>query len=351
MPAQPFDFAGRKVGPGEKCLVIAEAGVNHNGDMGLAKEMIDAAADAGADVVKFQSFRAEKLATRHTPQAEYSRHLAAGKLSHFDMLKSLELSESQHRDLMSYCEQKGVAFLSSPFDETMADLLDNLGVAGFKTPSGEITNLHYLAHIARKGRPMIVSTGMSSLGEVETALRTIQQAGDPPVVLLHCLSQYPAPPSEVNLRAMLTMAAAFGVPTGYSDHTEGVAVSVAAVALGACVIEKHYTLSRDLPGPDQKASLEPDELKRLVSEIRTVESCLGDGIKRMAPSEADTAKVARKSIVAARDLPAGAVLDGDSVTVKRPGTGLPPAFMEFVLGRKLRRAVRSDELIEMNSLE
>jgi N-acetylneuraminate synthase len=340
----------RAVGAGQPCFIIAEAGVNHNGDLALAKRLVDAAVAAGADAVKFQTFTAERLASAAAPKAKYQVETTDPGESQFEMLKRLELPPQAHRELLAYCQGVGILFLSSPFDEQNADLLESLGVPAFKIPSGEIVNLPYLRHVAGKRRPLIVSTGMATLGEVEMAVRTIEESGNPGVVLLHCVSNYPARAADVNLCAMETMARAFRVPVGYSDHVPGNEVAFAAVALGACVIEKHFTLDRSLPGPDHRASLEPGELAALARGVRTVESALGDGRKRPAASEADTAAVARKSLVAARDLTAGTVLTDEMIAVKRPGTGLPPAMLPYVLGRKVRRPLQKDTLLTLEDM-
>ena len=344
------EIAGRKVGPGQPCFVIAEAGVNHNGDLGMAHRLVDVAAQAGADAVKFQTFKAERLAMPDAPKAKYQLQTTDTAESQYEMLRRLELSAEAHRNVVAYCREKGILFMSSPFDEESADFLAELGVAVFKIPSGEITNVAFLAHVARKGKPLIVSTGMSYLGEVETAVRTLEQTGNRDFVLLHCVSDYPARPGDVNLRAMQTMAAAFGVPVGYSDHTPGLEVALAAVALGACVIEKHFTLDRNLPGPDHQASLEPDELAALVQGIRTVEAALGHGRKEPAASEANTTAVARKSLVAARDIPSGTVLTEDLIAVKRPGTGLPPVMKPYLVGRVAQVTIPVGTLLGLEML-
>lgn len=341
---QAVQIAGRWIGRGYPSYLIAEAGVNHNGDMDMALTLVDAAAEAGADAVKFQTFSADRLVTKQAPKAKYQLETTDQTESQYQMLKKLELSEEAHRLLLARCQQKGVLFLSSPFDETSADLLESLDVPAYKIPSGEITNHPYLAYVARKGRPVILSTGMSSLGEVEAAVQTIAAAGNPPLVLLHCVSQYPAPPEELNLRAMHTLEAAFGVPVGFSDHTEGIEMPLVAVALGAAVIEKHFTLDRSLPGPDHCASLEPDELQRLAQGMRRVQAALGDGRKLPTPSERNTADVARKSLVAACDIPAGTVLTAELVAVRRPGTGLPPALRQQLIGRRTTRALTTGQL-------
>lgn len=333
------------------CFVIAEAGVNHNGDMDLAHRLIDAAAQAGAHAVKFQTFRADRLASAQAPKAAYQQAATGMAESQLDMLRRLELDEAQHVELMRHCAGSGILFLSTPFDEDCADLLARLGVEAMKTPSGELTNQPYLAHVARLGLPMIVSTGMADLAEVTQAVATIEAAGAPPLCLLHCVSAYPAPPEDVNLRAMDTLARCFGVPVGFSDHTQGIAIPLAAAALGARVIEKHLTLDRSLPGPDHQASLEPAELAAMMDGIRAVLAALGDGRKRPAAREAEVAAVARKSLVLARALPAGAVLCPADLAAKRPGTGIPPGRAAELVGRKLRRPLAADHLLGWGDLD
>lgn len=339
-----IQIAGRKVGSGQPCFIIAEAGVNHNGDIQMAKRLVEAAARARADAVKFQTFKAESLVTPDAPKAEYQKGATARAESQFDMLRRLELSPESHVSLRDYCRQQGILFMSTPFDEESADLLDRVGVPVFKLPSGELTNVHFLAHVARKGKPMIVSTGMSTLAEVETAVRTVREINNQ-LVLLHCVSDYPANPVDANLRAMRTMADACKVPVGYSDHTPGIEVALAAVALGACVLEKHFTLDRTLRGPDHQASLEPGELDSLVRGVRIVEAALGHGRKERAVSEANTATIARKSIVAACDIPAGARLTEDMLTVKRPGTGLAPAMWYHLVGRVAAQDIPANTIL------
>jgi N,N'-diacetyllegionaminate synthase len=331
-------------------FIIAEAGVNHNGSPAMAKRLVDAAAKAGTDAVKFQTFNARRLASAKAPKAQYQLRTTDARESQMEMLARLELSCESHRELQEYCKRQDIVFLSSPFDEGSSDFLENLGVELFKIPSGEITNIPFLSHIARKGLPIILSTGMATLSEVETAVRTLEKERNSNIVLLHCVSNYPAQPSDVNLRAMITMKETFQIPVGYSDHTEGIEVAIAAVALGARVIEKHFTLDRDLPGPDHRASLEPDELKTLVQSIRRVEASMGTGRKEPAPSEAESARAARKSIVAARDIPAGTILTEDDVAVRRPGTGLPPSLYSYIVGRTLRYAILEGTLISLDML-
>jgi N,N'-diacetyllegionaminate synthase len=325
----------RSIGEGYPCFIIAEAGVNHDGEVELAHRLIDVAAEAGADAVKFQTYDASALATANAPKADYQIATTGADETQLQMLRRLELPRSAHAPLKAHCEERGLIFLSTPFDPGSVDFLADLGVLAFKTPSQEIINLPFLRQIARHRRPMIVSTGNSTLAEVDAAMRVIERERASSV-LLHCVSQYPAAAADANLRAMDTLARAFGVPVGFSDHTLGTAVPIAAAALGATVIEKHYTLDRRRAGPDHRASLEPAELRSMVNDIRAVEVALGDGRKRPVDAEADVGRAARKSLVAARDLSEGTVLDADAIAAKRPGTGLSPALTELVLGRRLR---------------
>ncbi|MBN1517178.1 N-acetylneuraminate synthase [Candidatus Sumerlaeota bacterium] len=333
-----------------RCFIIAEAGVNHNGDVETAKRLVDAAKKAGADAVKFQTFQSEKLVNKSAKQAEYQAANTGKAESQYDMLKRLEFSEAAHREILAYCSQCAITFMSTPFHAEAADFLDELGVPAFKLGSGEVTNLPFLAHVARKGRPIMLSTGMANLGEVEDAVRTIEQNGNPQLALLHCVSNYPANPADANLRAMETLTRAFGRPVGYSDHVPSNAVAFAAVALGARIIEKHLTLDRNMPGPDHQASLEPAQFAELTAGVRQVESALGDGIKRPAASERNTAEVARKSLVAAHDIAAGAVLQAGDLAIKRPGSGIPPRDMQYVLGRRTNTALSEGDLIRLEDL-
>ena len=333
-PVPAVAIAGRSIGAGRPCFVIAEAGVNHNGDVKLARALVDAAIASGADAVKFQTFRAERLVTVDAPKAEYQQRTTGAGESQFAMLKRLELDEHHHRELLAYCGAKGILFLSTPFDETSADFLESLDVAAFKLPSGEVTNLPFVRHVARKHQPIILSTGMATLSEVGRAVEAIWQAGNRSLVLLHCVSNYPADPADANLRAMATLGDAFGVPTGFSDHAMGDAVALAAVALGAAVIEKHLTLDRTLPGPDHQASMEPDPFRQMVERIRDVEASLGTGHKQPVAREAAVARIARKSLVAARPIPAGTILDPEMIVIRRPGTGLAPDQLASVVGKR-----------------
>jgi N-acetylneuraminate synthase len=330
-----IEIAGRKIGPGQPCFVIAEAGVNHNGSLERAKQLIDAARDAGADAVKFQTFRAEKVVAPSAAKAAYQVETTGSAESQLEMVKKLELPPQVFRELNAYCGQRGILFLSTPFDYESADLLDDLGMPAFKVASGEITNGPFLEHLASKGKPMIVSTGMSELEEVRSAVETLRRAGARELALLHCVSNYPAQPASVNLRAMQTLRDTFAVPVGFSDHTLGTAIPLAAVALGACILEKHLTLDCNLPGPDHRASLEPEGFAAMVQGIRAVKSALGDGRKRRMPEEEDTARVARRSLVAACGLPAGTVLAEQHIAILRPGTGMPPAQRTQLIGRRV----------------
>jgi N-acetylneuraminate synthase len=313
----------------------------------MALQMVDVAAGAGADAVKFQTFKTEKLLLPGTPKAEYQQHTTGACESQFEMIKRLELPFDVFRIIHSYCREKKIIFLSTPFDEESADFLDGLGMTAFKVPSGEITNLPLLAHIAGKIKPVILSTGMATLEEVKAAVKVIKGTGNRSLALLHCVSNYPASPAETNLRAMLTMAEEFNLPVGFSDHTPGIEVSLAAVALGACIIEKHFTLDRNLPGPDHQASLIPAELAALVRGIRNVEASLGHGRKEPAKSEAGTAAVIRKSLIAAKDIPAGTVLQEDLIAVRRPGTGLPPSMKSFLINRTARFHIPAGSLLTL----
>ena len=338
-----FDIQGHQIGAGGPVFVIAEIGVNHNGDVRLAGDLVDVAADAGATAVKFQTFKAASLVTPTAQKARYQAAATGAGESQMQMLKRLELPSGAFIDLKRRSEAAGLVFLSSPFDPESLALLLELGVSAVKLGSGELTHHALLAEAARAGKPLIVSTGMATLEEVEDAAATIRGHGDPPVAWLHCVSSYPAPPNESNLRAMESLRLAVGGPVGMSDHTMGTDVAVAAVAMGASIIEKHLTLSREMEGPDHRASLEPDEFAEMVRRIRIVEAARGDGAKRPAPSEMETRCAARKSLVAARDLPEGSMLCAEDICIKRPGTGLPPAEMAHVLGRLLARPVGAHE--------
>lgn len=332
-------------------FIIAEAGVNHNGDMELAKKLIDAAASAGADAVKFQTFKAELLVTDTAPQADYQTRNIGKEESQFAMLKRLELPRPWHIPLQAYAKEKGVMFLSTPFHEDDADFLDSISIPMFKIPSGEITNMPYLRHIAAKKKKMIVSTGMATLAEVKEAVQTIHAQGNDQIVVLHSTSNYPPSLGSLNLNAITTLERElreWNIPIGYSDNgSPGYVADVIAVALGASVIEKHFTLDKNLPGPDHRVSLDPVELKAMVQAIRDTEIMLGTGEKVPALDEKPIAQVARKSIVAARDIKAGELFTEKNLTTKRPGTGISPAQWDRVIGQKAPRDFKADELIEL----
>jgi N-acetylneuraminate synthase/N,N'-diacetyllegionaminate synthase len=329
----------RPIGPDAPCYVIAEAGVNHNGDVALAHKLVDLAADAGADAVKFQTFDPDRLVSKAAAMAAYQIANTGRGGSQADLLRGLVLSREAHAALQRHAGERGITFLSTPFDEASADFLETLGVPAFKVGSGELTNLPFLAHLAGKGRPMLISTGMADLVEVAAAVDAIEAAGDPMLGLFHCVTSYPAAPADANLSAMGTMRAAFGKTVGWSDHTEGVAVALAAVAQGATMLEKHITLDRALPGPDHKASLAPDELHALVRGVRAVEDARGDGTKAPRPVELPLIVAARRSLHAAKDLAAGHVLAAGDLVALRPGDGVSPARLDAVLGRRLGRAL------------
>ena len=326
---------------------IAEAGVNHNGDMGLARELVHAAADAGADAVKFQTFTAERLASASAPKADYQLQTTDSTESQFAMLKKLELPYDQHAGLMELAHKRGIEFMSTPFDTVAADFLKGLGVKRFKIPSGEITNFPYLRHVARLGLPTIFSTGMASMEDIEACLSVLRRFGldRDQITVLHCNTEYPTPIEDVNLRAMQEIKERFGIKVGYSDHTAGLEVSLAAAALGASLIEKHFTISRTLPGPDQKASLEPQELKNLVTGIRQISASLGYAIKAPTRSEKKNIVIARKSIVASQAIKAGEEFTEKNLTTKRPGSGVSPMEWEKYIGKKADKNYSPDELI------
>ena len=344
----PFQIGPRCIGEGETCFVIAEAGVNHNGDLALARRLIDAAAEAGADAIKFQTFRADRLVSANAPKADYQKAATGTAESQHAMLRRLELDEAAHRTLQQHAAARGIVFLSTPFDETSAELLAALRIPAFKVSSGELTNLPFLAHLARHRMPIILSTGMATLDEVRAAVAAV---GDIPLALLQCVSNYPAQPADTNLRAMQTMHAEFGVTVGYSDHTLGNEIAFASVALGASLVEKHLTLDRTLPGPDHAASSEPAEFAALVRGIRSIETALGDGVKRPAASEANVASIARRSLVAARDIAPGEILGPAEIEALRPAGGLPPSAQEKLVGRRTRAAIPAGTMFTLEMIE
>jgi N,N'-diacetyllegionaminate synthase len=332
-----------------RVFIIAEAGVNHNGSLKIAKALVDAAAQAGADAVKFQTFKASNLVSKSALKADYQKKSTESAETQHAMLERLELDELAHQSIIEHCKNKNIMFLSTPFDAESVDMLQNFGMPMYKIPSGEITNLPYLRHISRLGKEIILSTGMSNLDEIGDALDVLEFEGTPraSITVLHATTEYPCPIEEVNLYAMLTIHKTFGVRVGYSDHTHGIEVPIAAVALGACIIEKHFTLDRSMDGPDHKASLEPDELNAMVKAIRNIEGALGDGIKRPMASEVKNKLVVRKSLVASRGIKAGEFFSPENISAKRPGTGISPMLWDEVIGKRACRDFLSDELIEL----
>lgn len=339
------------IGTGYPCFIIAEAGVNHNGDINLAKKMVDRAIEAGVDAIKFQTFKGEKLVTRYASMARYQKENIGKEDSQFNMLKKLELSFDEFLELKKYCNDKGIIFMSTPFDMESAEFLNSIGVEAFKISSGDLTNIPMLEYIANFNKPIILSSGMAMLGEIEEALVCIRNRGVDKIAVLHCTSNYPAPIESVNLKAMNTIKNTFNVLGGYSDHTEGITIPIAAAALGANIIEKHFTLDKNMEGPDHKASLNPEELKDMVEDIRKVETSLGNGIKMFSESELDTMKVARKSIVAARDINSGDIIKLGDLDYKRPGNGLSPKHYKEILGKIAKRDIKIDEQLTLDLLE
>ena len=330
-----------------KVFVIAEAGVNHNGSVELAKKLIDVASESGADAVKFQTFKAEKLVSKNAQKADYQKQTTDTKESQFDMIKKLELDMDTHKELMAYCKTKNILFLSTPFDHDSIELLNDLGLEILKIPSGEITNLPYLRHIGKLNKKVILSTGMADIGEIEDALDVLMSAGTNKenITVLHANTMYPTPMEDVNLKAMVTIGNTFDIAFGYSDHTLGIEVDIAAVAMGAVCIEKHFTLDKTMEGPDHKASLEPDELKAMVKAIRNIELALGSSIKKPSKSETPNIQIARKSIIAKSNIKKGEIFTENNLTIKRPGMGINPMRWDEVLGTIALKDYHEDELI------
>ncbi|MBF0343553.1 MAG: N-acetylneuraminate synthase [Nitrospirae bacterium] len=338
-----------------KTFIIAEAGVNHNGDINTAIKLVDIAVEARADAVKFQTFKSEKIVTQNAPKAKYQVKNTACYESQLSMLKRFELTYDMHKQLISYCTAKNIIFLSTPFDNESADMLDNLGVDIFKISSAEITNKPLIQHIARKIKPIILSTGMSYIGEVEKSVQWINDIWNtcptkPQLTLLHCVSNYPSDVEDTNLLVINTMQKAFGLPVGYSDHTIGFEISLAAVAVGAKVIEKHFTIDRQMSGPDHNASLEPDTLKAMVMAIRNIETAMGDGIKRPMQAELETRDIVRKSLVASRDIQPGQQISSDDLVTKRPGNGILPEFQDVVIGMIASCHIAEDSVLRWEDL-
>jgi len=331
----------------KRILIIAEAGVNHNGDINLAKQLIEIAADAGADVVKFQTFNAARLTLHNAIKADYQLKTSNSNETQFTMLSKLELTESMHHQLIAHCKLFNIGFLSTAFDIESVNLLVGLNQKLFKVPSGEITNLPYLRHIGKLNKKVILSSGMSSIKEVKDAVKLLNSSGTSrnKITVLHCTSEYPAPMNEVNLLAMQTISSDLGLEVGYSDHTIGIEVAIAAAAMGASVIEKHFTINRNLPGPDHQASLEPGELKDMIFAIRNIEIAMGDGVKDLSPSEVKNQPVIRKSLVALKAIEAGELFTNQNVTTKRPGTGISPMRWDEFIGKTAQKNYKEDDLI------
>jgi N-acetylneuraminate synthase len=341
----------KEVGGGGPCYIIAEAGVNHNGDLRLAKKLVKAAAKAGADAVKFQTFSADSIATKTARKAAYQKKTSDASETQYEMLKRLELSPDAFVILSEYAKKCGIEFLSSPFDQKSAELLGSIGVRAYKIPSGELTNIPLLEQVGRYKKPVILSTGMADMDEIREAIDAIRRGGTKQIVLLHCVTSYPAPLESANLLMIQTLAKAFDLPVGFSDHTEGVIASTLARALGACVIEKHFTLDRDLPGPDHKASLEPAGLADLVSQVRLAESVLGDGVKHIGKTEAAIRKIARKSLVAATVIPKETRVTREMIDMKRPGTGIETKHLASVIGKHAGKTIKKDTVLQWDMLQ
>ena len=333
-----------------KTLIIAEAGVNHNGNFELAKQLVDKAVEGGADIVKFQTCKAENVISRYADKAEYQKVTTGEADSQLEMVRKLMLTYEEYGKLKEYCDERGIEFLSTAFDLPSVDYLHSIGMRRWKIPSGEITNLPLLIKIAKLGEPIIMSTGMSELSEVADAIKVLKENGAGEITILHCTTEYPAPYEDVNLKAIDSMKETFDLPVGYSDHTKGLEIPVAAVARGACVIEKHFTLDRNMEGPDHKASIEPDELKQMVDMIRHVEVAIGDGVKKVSPSELKNQDIARKSIIAKTAIKAGDVFTEENITTKRPGSGINPMKWFDLLGKTAKHDYQEDYLIEEDEL-
>lgn len=343
-------IGAREIGAGHPCY-IAEAGVNHNGSLDMAKQMVDVAADAGADAIKFQTFKADKAIAPGTRKADYQSRNTNDEDDQLEMVRRLELSHEEFTDLAHHCAAKGIEFLSTPFDDSSIDFLSDLGMVAYKVPSGEAINVPYLRRVAACGVPVLLSTGMCTMDEVRLSVKTLQGAGATDIAVMHCVSCYPAPPEDSNLKAMAAMGEVFGVPVGYSDHTLGVEVSLAAVALGAVVLEKHFTLDRAMDGPDHAASHEPSELKALMKGVRLVEASLGDGVKAPQPSETDTLKVVRRSLFIARPVAQGAVIAAADLMALRPASGISPAEFDRVVGKSAATDLEAGQMLTWDVIE
>ena len=351
MVVEPVDIGGRKIGHGQPCFIIAEAGVNHNGDMETAHQLIEHAVKAGVDAVKFQSYITEEIVTVKAPKAGYQVETTGGKESQVEMLKKLELSWEQQAELHRHCEDAGIMFLCTPYEEKSAGFLVDLGVKAFKIASTDLTNTPFLCHIAERGMPVILSTGMSYLGEIEEAVCALQDNGlFGNIALLHCTSEYPAPIKDANLRVIQTLEKAFKCPVGFSDHTKGIVAAPWAVAVGAAIIEKHFTLNRNMVGPDHRSSLQPDELAALVQAVKDIESALGDGIKKPSSKEIENKAKMQKSLVSKRKILVGQDISREDLACKRPANGLSPSWMNKIIGKKALRDIDSDCPIKMGDI-
>lgn len=340
-----------KIGKKHPCFIIAEAGVNHNGNINIAHKLIESAKAAGADAVKFQCFKAESLVTRHSGKADYQLKTTSGDDSQFSMLKQLELSDREQAQLKKHCDDEGILYLCTPYEQNSADLLETIGVDAYKIASTDTSNIPFIRYLAQKNIPVILSTGMSNLGDVEESVDELKKNGlDGKIIILQCTSEYPAPLEDINLRAMKTMALAFGCPVGFSDHTSGIGASPWAVAAGACVVEKHFTLDRCMEGPDHNASIEPQEMGQMVRTIRNVELALGDGIKRIMPSESKNKSKMQKSLVATCEISAGRRIEPEDLTCKRPGTGLPPNWLDKVIGKQVVKTIKKDDVLKLDAI-
>lgn len=337
-------IADKIIGKDKPCFIIAEAGVNHNGKLALAKKLIDAAKEAGADAVKFQTFKTENLVSPDAPKAKYQKE-TVGKISQFEMLKKLELSEVEFKELQNYAKKSGIIFLSAAFDEDSAEILEKMDVCAFKIGSGELTNHSLLYKIAKYRKPIILSTGMATIKEIEDALKIIYKTGNHQVILLHCTTNYPAKFESVNLRAIESMQKKFKVPVGYSDHTPGLAIPIASSALGAAVIEKHFTLDRKMAGPDHRASIEPQELKEMVDAVRAIELARGDGKKRPQKEELEMRNIARKSLFTKVNIPKGEEIKEEMLIARRPGTGISPEDLPKIIGKIAKKDILAEKML------
>ncbi len=346
-----IQIADKLVGNNEPVFVVAEVGVNHNGSVATGKKLIAAAKDAGADAVKFQTFKTDKVVTKYAAKADYQKIGVSQNESQYEMIKKLELGPDKIAELFDCAQKEDIIFLSSAFDRESVDLLDRLGVAAFKIASGEITNFPLLQYIAGKGKPLIMSTGASTIAEIGEALKTVRRDGAQDVILLHCVTSYPARKEDSNLRTIVTLKKRFKLPVGFSDHTLGIEVSIAATALGAVLIEKHFTLNRNMPGPDNRMSLQPDELKELIAAIRNVKTALGNGVKRLTKDERKIRDIVRRSLVARVDIPEGTIITESMLDFKRPGTGIAPSRSNLVIGKRAGKNIARDELITLEKLQ